>query len=62
MKLASKDAVPELSSRPVLAKILGINPITIARAERDQRLKGFRPNRRSVLYRRQDVLEWLGIA
>lgn len=53
--------IPEVCTSEILAEMTGINVKTIQRLTRDGLLRG-RPPRgltRPVLYRREDVIDWL---
>jgi len=51
--------LPDVIDRPRLAELLHVSPQTLRRAERAGRLIANRPNSRSVLYFRGDVMNWL---
>jgi hypothetical protein len=52
---------PDAAQRIVWAKILEINPSTLYRADKDNRLCGSRPGGRTVVYTKKAILQWLGI-
>jgi hypothetical protein len=53
------DKIPDLASRPVLADVLGIHPITLARAEKAGKLQATRISARQVVYQKVDVIKYL---
>jgi hypothetical protein len=49
-------SLPDAISRPALAKLLGVCPQTLKRAEKAKRLVGNKINSRTILYLKGDVL------
>jgi hypothetical protein len=51
--------IPDVASRPVLADVLGIHPITLLRAEKAGKLQATRISARQVVYQKVDVIKYL---
>jgi len=59
MKLRHFDEIPDLSTRPDLARILNVHTTTLLRAEKRGRLERIELSRRCIAYTRQQVLDYL---
>ena len=55
------EQLPELIARPLAADFACVNPRTLMRAERRGELTPIKRNRKTVCYRKSDLLEFLGI-
>jgi hypothetical protein len=51
--------IPDLSSRQVLADVLGVHPATLARAEKAGKLQSTKISTRQIVYQKSDVLNYL---
>jgi hypothetical protein len=60
MKIPSLDALPELANASEWAHTLGTFPSTMSRAYKSGKLRGSTVGRRTVLFTRADILDWLG--
>jgi hypothetical protein len=61
MKIKDFSNLPEAATRVEWAKLTDRHTVSFARAEAAGLLKGYRPNCRTIIYRREDVLRWLGL-
>lgn len=51
--------MPDILTRPALAKLLHCNGRTLARAERRGELISHKLNARTIIYRKENILAWL---
>jgi hypothetical protein len=61
MRIPSIDKLPDVAQRSEWARLLEVDNSTLYRAEQAGDLKGFKPSGRSVIYRKTDILKWIGI-
>jgi hypothetical protein len=61
MRISDFSKFPEMANRIEWARLLEVSTMTLVRAEKSQRLKSYRPNSHCVMYRRQDIMEYLGV-
>ena len=61
MNIKNIDELPEVASRARWASIIEVNQSTLWRAEHAGQLKGSKTKSGGIVYRRRDILEWLGI-
>jgi hypothetical protein len=61
MKIENVSLLPDLATRTQWARLTDRHTVSFARAEAAGLLTSYRPNCRTILYRKEDVLRWLGI-
>jgi hypothetical protein len=60
MRILDFTKFPEMASRMEWGRLLEVSTMTLVRAEK-KGLKAYRPNPRCVMYKRSDIMEYLGV-
>ena len=61
MRIPDLSTLPAITTKAEWARIFEISVMKLSRGEGKKLLTGTRPNSRTVLYKREDVLRFLGV-